>query len=213
MALILKKKASVPPLPEDIYLGVCYAVIDIGMQYEQFQGKSAKLKHKIMLIWEITGEEIEIDGKKEPRVISNEYTFSFEDKANLKKLIDSWFGKDSYSEENGFDIKNFLGKPCQLEITVNDKDYNRIANIMRLARGQTAHEPKELLYYEIGDESTHDVFDKIPEWIRDKIKKSVDFENIVDIPDKTPGSAEPPSLQKRAEKKTNEKSKTEEVPF
>lgn len=203
MAIILKKKAAAPPLAEDIYLGVCYAVIDLGRQYSERYKKSSE---KIMLIWEITGETVEIDGKSEPRVISKDYSASFNDKSNLKILINSWLGKDSYSEETGFDIKNFLGKPCQLEISIEEKDdgskYNRLTNIMRLAKGQTAHEPKELIYYEIGDESTHGVFEKIPEWIQDRIKKSIDFENFVDIPDKPTNETE-----------TSDKSNKTEVPF
>ena len=184
MALKPEKKTSVPPLAEDVYCGVCYAVIDLGRQYSE---KYKKTSHRIMVIWEITGEMVEIDGSMEPRVISKEYSLAWGDKSELKKLSDALFGNNAYTDDT-FEAKIILGKPCQLSVTVEEKDdgakYNRLTNIIKLAKGQTAHEPKELLYYEIGDDSTRDVFEKIPLWVRDKIKKSIDFESLADIPDK-----------------------------
>jgi hypothetical protein len=182
MALKPEKKVYAPPLSEDVYCGVCYAIIDLGKQYSE---KYKKLSHRIMIIWEITGETIEIDGNAEPRVISKEYSLTWGDKSELKKLSDSLFGNNAYTDDT-FEAKIILGKACQLDITIQEKEdgtkYNKLANIIKLAKGQKAHDPKELLYYEIGDDGTHDIFDKIPEWIRDKIKQSVDFENTVDIP-------------------------------
>ena len=200
MALKPEKKTYVPPLPEDVYCGVCYAVIDLGNQYSE---KFKKTSHKILIIWEITEETIEIDGKAEPRVISKEYSLAWGEKAELKKLSDSLFGNNAYTGDT-FEAELVLGKPCQLDITIEEKDdgtkYNKLSNIIKLAKGQTAHEPKELLYYEMSDIGTHDIFDKIPMWVREKIRKSVDFETVVDIPDK-------------AESETTEPTKKTKPPF
>ena len=183
MALKPQKKSSVPPLPEDTYCGVCYAVIDLGQQYSE---KYKKTSHKIMFMWEVTGQTVEIDGKPEPRVISREYSLSWGDKSKLKELSDALFGSNAYTDET-FEARLVLGTPCLLSVGIDKKDdgsqYNRVTAITKLLKGLEVHEPKEQLYYEIGDETTHGAFEKLPEWIREKIKKAVDFTNKVDIPD------------------------------
>ena len=197
MALKPEKKTTVPLLAEDTYCGVCYAVIDLGKQYSE---KYKKTSHKIMFIWEITGQTVEIDGKPEPRVISREYTLTWGDKSRLKEMSDALFGSNAYTDET-FEARLVLGTPCLLSVGIDKKDdggqYNKVTTITKLLKGLTVHEPQELLYYEIGDASTHGVFEKIPEWIREKIKKSVDFENKVDIPANSD--------------KVNQKAKTETV--
>jgi hypothetical protein len=91
----------------------------------------------------------------------------------LRKDLESWRGKKFTEEElEGFDVKNVLGKPCQIQVLHSEgkKKYANIASIVSWPRG--ANQPKiesELLYYEIHNQ---EVFAKIPEWIQKKIVES-----------------------------------------
>jgi len=190
MALKPTKK-TVILLEADIYIGTCYAVIDLGEQYNE---RYKKTSHMIMLMWEIADEYVEIDGKQEPRVISKDYALVWNDRANLTKLIESWFGKGVYNADT-FEANVCLGKSCQLDISAEINEagtaYNKVVNIARLAKGQQGHTPKELLYYEFDDPTTHDVFEKIPEWVQAKIKRAVNYKNIVDIPEEPQEESQP----------------------
>ena len=136
-----------------------------------------------MLLFEISGETVNVDGEDKPRWLSREYTASLNEKAALYKHLVAWRSRDFTEGEldtdgGGFDIESMLGKPCMLTVIVKDGDngaYNRIENIAALPKGVPAPTTEqELLAYDI-DERDEEVFAKLPEWIQGKIKKSTQF--------------------------------------
>lgn len=188
-----KKRTTVPPLAGGTYLGICIGIIDLGEQYNQ---NFKNYADKLMLLFEISGETVNVDGEDKPRWLSREYTASLNEKAALYKHLVAWRSRDFTEGEldtdgDGFDIKSMLGKPCMLTVIVKDGDngaYNRIENIAALPKGVPAPTTEqELLAYDI-DERDEEVFAKLPEWIQGKIKKSTQFadkppEENLDFPD------------------------------
>lgn len=175
-----KKRTTVPPLAGGTYLGICIGIIDIGEQYNQ---NFKNYADKLMLLFEISGETVNVDGEDKPRWLSREYTASLNEKAALYKHLVAWRSRDFTEGEldtdgDGFDIESMLGQPCMLTVIVKDGDngtYNRIENIAALPKGVPAPTTEqELLAYDI-DERDEEVFAKLPEWIQDKIKKSTQF--------------------------------------
>lgn len=175
-----KKRTTVPPLAGGTYLGICIGIIDIGEQYNQ---NFKNYANKLMLLFEISGETVNVDGEDKPRWLSREYTASLNEKAALYKHLVAWRSRDFTESEldtdgDGFNIESMLGKPCMLTVIVKDGDngtYNRIENIAALPKGVPAPTTEqELLAYDI-DERDEAVFAKLPEWIQDKIKKSTQF--------------------------------------
>lgn len=175
-----KKRTTVPPLAGGTYLGICIGIIDIGEQYNQ---NFKNYADKLMLLFEISGETVNVDGEDKPRWLSREYTASLNEKAALYKHLVAWRSRDFTESEldtdgDGFDIESMLGKPCMLTVIAKDGDngtYNRIENIAALPKGVPAPTTEqELLAYDI-DERDEAVFAKLPEWIQDKIKKSTQF--------------------------------------
>ena len=175
-----KKRTTVPPLAGGTYLGICIGIIDIGEQYNQ---NFKNYADKLMLLFEIAGETVNVDGEDKPRWLSREYTASLNEKAALYKHLVAWRSRDFTESEldtdgDGFDIESMLGKPCMLTVIVKDGDngtYNRIENIAALPKGVPAPTTEqELLAYDI-DERDEEVFAKLPEWIQGKIKKSTQF--------------------------------------
>ena len=146
-----KSGGSFEPVSEGVHIANCISIIDLGDQYSE---KYDKTQRKVLLTWEVTDETIEIDGEEKPRVISNEYTLSLSEKANLRTHLEAWRGKNFTQEElDGFDLQNVLGKPCQLSIVHNERNGNVYANIksiMSIPKGMpTPPVVSELTYFQL----------------------------------------------------------------
>jgi hypothetical protein len=120
MALTAKENSGpgIVPIPEGVYVATCYAVIDLGTHTSPVYGNE---RRKVLLQWEIpeVRGDFERDGKKVnlPRAISQCYTLSLSEKANLRSDLEAWRGRKFTAEElNGFDLKTILGAACQLQI-------------------------------------------------------------------------------------------------
>lgn len=165
------------PLPEAVYNAVCFWVLDLGHHLDE---KFGKRTHSVLIGWETPAERIKIekDGviMNLPRMISKKYTISLNEKANLRKDLQSWRGRVFTEEElKGFDIKNVLGKSCMIQVIHNksgDKTYANIAAIMPLMKGVAPLVPENpLVFFSLQDH--HDQLpEKIPDWVRDIIKTS-----------------------------------------
>lgn len=178
---IRKKGGSVPPLDGGTYPACCVGVVDLGEQYEKYMGeKNGKYISKVLLIFEVLGETVEVEGEQKPRWLSAEYALSLSQKANLYRDLVSWRGRDFTEEElAGYDLSRLAGEKCILTVIVKEtKDggqYNRITGIAGAPRGIQIGDPEsEILIYDI-DERNEEVFDKLPEWVRKKIQKSTQF--------------------------------------
>jgi hypothetical protein len=119
------------PVAAGVYQAVCYAIYDLGHQYSPQFDKSS---HKCLIAWEIPSERIEItkDGQTMnlPRVASIQFTMSLNEKANLKKFLESWRGRAFTPDElNGFDISKLAGANCMIQIIHRTKDGKTYANI------------------------------------------------------------------------------------
>ena len=166
----------IPKLEGGVYTAISSAIIDLGLQTsEKFQ----KTQRKFIMIWNIKGEEVEVNGEKLPRTMSKEYSFSLNEKSTLRKDLQSWRGKVFTDEElQGFNLLNILNKPCQLQIILeekNGKQYNNIAGIMSLPKGTTIEELQNTYHFDIEDESTYMNWSNIPSWIQERIKKADNY--------------------------------------
>jgi hypothetical protein len=138
MALIAKKSSGDFVLcPAGAHLAVCADVIDLGLVKTQWQGKE-KTQHKVRIVWQIN--ERNTDGK--PFVAQRRYTLSLDDRAALRKDLESWRGR-AFSEDelNGFDVESVIGKGCMLNVVHEARDgktYDNVATVMRLPRGMGA---------------------------------------------------------------------------
>lgn len=178
-----KQTSNIPPLEGGTYSAVCVGVIDIG---EQKNEKFGNYSNKMIFIFEIPDEKIEIDGEMKPRWLSQEYTVSLSDKSNLTRTLTSWRGKPLTEEESkkGFDLSNMLDVGCQLQVIVESKEdrhYNKITAVIGLPKGM--EKPKhinDLLLYDM-DSPDKEVFEKLPEWIKAKIEKSTQYKANVEL--------------------------------
>jgi hypothetical protein len=121
---------SFEPAPAGTHQAVCVDVIDKGMQDTQF-GR----KHKVDLAWQIA--ELRGDGK--PFLVFKRYTLSLNEKANLRKDLESWRGQPfTPAEEAQFDVERLLGANCLINVQhkqTGDKTYANVMSVMPLLKG------------------------------------------------------------------------------
>lgn len=122
--------------PVGTHVARCVKILDIGTQKGEYQGK-ATIKRQVIIGWELPNELMsEGDYAGKPFVVSKFYTASLGEKANLRKDLANWRGRDfSEAELGGFDAKNILGKACMLSLTTNDKGKVRVTGVMALPKG------------------------------------------------------------------------------
>ena len=170
-----RAKPKTPPVEPGVYMAVCVGVIDLGEQYsEKFKNYSNKVK----FVWELAGETVEVDGEQKPRQLSKEFTISTSKKGNLRGFLASWNGREYSDEEFGdLDLFDQLGKPCQLQVVLNEtKEYANVANLMQLPKGMPAPEAKSDPVMWDMDRWDDAVFEALPEWVQEQIKKSTQYQ-------------------------------------
>lgn len=172
MGLIAKNEGiEYERLEDGVYTAVSSMLIDLGIQNnERFEKK----QRKFIIVWQILGQTIEINGEEKPRVISKEYTLSLNEKSKLRADLQAWRGKAFTADElNGFDLINILNKPCQLQIITeekNNKPHTNIASIMAMPKGMQVSGTDDTIYFNTYEPETFKNFGKIPKWIQDKIR-------------------------------------------
>jgi hypothetical protein len=140
------------PAPEGVHQAVCVDVIDKGMvETKGFDGKPPKKKHMVSIAWQI--DETRDDGKR--YLVYRRYTLSLNEKASLRKDLESWRGrKFTRDEEMGFDVEKLIGVNCMLNIQHNvsgEKTYANVVSVMPLHKSLTSRKLDPLDYVRESD--------------------------------------------------------------
>lgn len=147
-------------------MGLCYGLVDIGVQPTNFGQKQ-----QVIILWELPDELMQ-DGR--PFGVSKTYTASMNEKAQLRKDIESWRGRKFASDEEAeaYEVPKILGQACLItlsETTKGDKTYTNVGAIAPLMKGMTA--PKahnELVIFDM-DSPDGMIYERLPKWIKQKI--------------------------------------------
>jgi len=188
VSLKIKKKSgpSVPPMDAGTYPAVCVGIIDLGKQYSEMY---KKYSDKMLIIWEIPSQTIQIDGEEKPRWLSKDFSSSLHEKSGLYQMLVSWRGKaftetELKEDENGFmqfSILDMLGTGCFLQVIVEEKEsgsYNRITSAIALPTGMDVPVTETpLIAFDI-DAWNDETFNSLPEWIQERIKKSTQYQKL-----------------------------------
>jgi hypothetical protein len=104
------------------------------------------------------------------------------EKANLRKDLKSWRGRDFTEEEaKSFDISKLIGVACLLGVSNKEskgKTYLEVSSVSTLMKGMEM--PKQINpSFELNyDNFTMEAFMTLPEHIRKKMEKSLEFAKI-----------------------------------
>ncbi len=174
------------PAPAGAFAARCFRVIDLGTQTFTVKGDT-RMAHQCLLTWELNKHMP--DGR--PYTINEKYTVSLHKDAKLTSVLESWRGrKFTDVERKGFELKNVLGKVCFINIVHADRGdrvFSNVASVMPVPDGMTSPSAtNEQLYFSIRlwDES---VFQKIPKYYQEIIKRSPEFQQIDNV-GSAPGS-------------------------
>jgi len=194
-----KKQGAIPPA--GLQLGVCYSIIDLGTQEEQFPGKPATLAQKVHYSWELPNlPKITFDEKKgpQPMALFQEYTVAAGEKAKLPKMLCSW-GAIAPSQLKSITsdfLKAFLGQACMLNVThtaaktavdsttgfpiqyanIGQNGLSVMPRMPEIAKPNGTLNPIKFLDLDKFDWA---VYNSIPNFLQEKIAKSKEWPSIL----------------------------------
>ena len=188
MAITAKKSSNEQRelIPAGNYVARCYKMIEIGTIPTKYL-EQEKMTHKVRFGWELPTELKVFSQEKgeQPLVIDKEYTLSLADKANLRKDLKSWRGKDfTEAEAEAFDVTKLLGVQCLINIIhINGKKdptmvYEAIGSISPLPKGLICPaqiNPSFIFDFENFDKSK---YDSLPQFIREQIATSNEYKDL-----------------------------------
>ena len=157
----------------------CYRIIDLGTQAGEWQGKPI-YRRQVVLTWELPSELMtEGDHAGQPFSVSRFYTASLSEKANLRKDLQNWRGREFTPEElAGFESKNLLGKACMLSITANDKGKNRVTGVSGIPKGLVVPPQVNPSVSFSLDDFDAKVYESLPKFYKELIASSPEYQHI-----------------------------------
>lgn len=168
-------------VPAGTHLARCYQFLHIGNVPNTFPGAQSAVINKIRLTWELPDEKVSFKEGEEPKPfsISQDYTLSMNEKANLRKMVQSWLGQKMTDEEaTDFDVETLVGKPCLLTIvhtTKGDKTYASVNNVTALPGKMecpAAINAPSVINWET---MTVDAFNALPEFLQKKMQEAAEY--------------------------------------
>ena len=199
MKIPVKTSPKIDPIPQDSHHAICYGVLDLGSHYKE--GQWAGVKHEVLILFELPNQRIEIekDGEKVnlPRAQSQTYTYSMSDRANLRKDLQTWRGKNFTDlEAADFDLKELLGSNCILHVLHRTSKstgniYASIESITKLMPGMDKKTPENPTVYFSFDNGIDSIPETAPPWVIEKIKSSDEYSYIMDARSGADGTLEP----------------------
>lgn len=167
--------------PAGTHIARCVRLIDLGTQFGEYQGKPTSAR-KIVVGWELPNERMtEGEYAGQPFTVVKWYTASIGEKANLRKDMVNWRGREFTDDElKGFDIKKLLGVPCLLSLTPNEKQKVRVTGIMKPPPGTVCPpQANPSLYFSLErDEFNQATFDALSEYWQGEIRKSPEWADL-----------------------------------
>lgn len=175
---IPKTSTSFTHCPAGEHPALCKAIIDLGTHEESFKGRDVS-RRKVRIEWQVP-DELDDDGY--PYTVGEEYTFSRDERANLRKMLEWWREKKfTESELDQFDIRSILERPCLLQISINAKGYPVIDSVDRLPKGRDVGPlvGSTLLFSLDPAEVDLALLERLPDWVVKKIKSSPEYHDIL----------------------------------
>lgn len=169
-------------VPAGTHLARCYQFIHIGHIPNTYPGSTSAIINKIRLTWELP-EELTVFKEGEdakPFSVSQDFTLSMNEKATLRKMVQSWMGKTLTDDEAAvFDAESLVGEPCLLTIIHKEgkdgKKYANVQNITKLPAKMVCPESVNALKIINWQDMTKEVFGSLPEFIQKKMQESAEY--------------------------------------
>jgi hypothetical protein len=169
---------------------VLVGLVHLGTTEQEYNGKKYD-RDKILLVWELVAET---DSEGKNFIVEADYTFSLNEKAGLRKIIEGWSGK-TIPEGTDLDLLKFLGRGCMLnlteEISAKQKKFIEVASVNPLLKNMQVPAPShEAFAFDFDLVESQLDEPPIPDWVpplygrsvREDIKKSYEWAALPLIP-------------------------------
>lgn len=160
-------------IEDGTYVARLVQVIDLGQQ-EITDWKTKEFKgygHRLWIVFEFPTEKITINGEERPRWQGREYALSFHEKSGLTKLVNALDPQGKAKT-----LPELLGSPAMVTIGSTSGNNAKIENVVSLPKGfqvDDLENPAKALDL---SEPDLEVFESLPDWLKEKITSSKDFE-------------------------------------
>lgn len=170
-------------VPAGNHIARCFSMIEIGTVTEEIKGKLTKL-YKVRVTWELPLEQKVFDEAKgsQPFSISKEYTLSMNEKANLRKDLESWRGRGFTEDEaKAFDITKLLGVACMLNVIHKTSQagnpYAAISGVTPIPKGVTCPpQINSMFVLSYDDDKWEAKFGTLSQYVKERIEKTPEFQ-------------------------------------
>lgn len=167
-------------MPSGNHIARCYAMVQIGTIKEESGVYAGKEQHKVRITWETPHESHDFGKGMQPFSISKEFTLSMNEKATLRKMLESWRGRAFTEDEaKAFDITKLVGVPCMINVihktSGKGNQYADISSIATLPKGLQAPAQVNESFVLSFDDWNQNIFDSLSDFVKDKIKSSKEY--------------------------------------
>ncbi|MBQ2995625.1 MAG: hypothetical protein IJE22_00110, partial [Oscillibacter sp.] len=171
-------KPSLPPVPGGTYLAVCVYSIAVGEQLCEFKDKGKTYNNQVMLGFELSGVDIEIDGKKEARTLGRTFNIAKSKNSALRKFVGAWQAREFTDEEFlELDTNDLVGKTAMLNVVLNESgEYANIEGCFQIPAGFPQPVPTLPLIRFDMEPWDQAAFEALPEWAQARVKKSTEWQ-------------------------------------
>jgi len=147
-----------------------------GYRLDAEGNKKLKYAHQVSLSFEGQNDE------KRFFVRTKDLTLSLNDRAILSKYLEALLGRKIVEGDKPRTLlEEALGKPCIVTVThvqVGDKTYANLGNVAVPMKGMNVLEAKAPLTFLNFKNWDQEAFEKLPEFVRDKIRNSSEYRKM-----------------------------------
>ena len=185
----INKKTPRTLTPKGNHLARVFSIIQIGTVPEEYKGETKDMP-KVRIGWELplkmnefeytdkeTNETVKV---KKPFAISQEYTLSLGSKAKLRPVVEGIIGTGLTDKEaDVFDLSQIMGMTCMVDVrhkmSKSGNEYAFVGAVTSVPEGMNVPEPiNDTVLFEWSN-FNEEVFEKFPDFIKDKIKTSKEW--------------------------------------
>lgn len=180
-------QTKVQSVEEGNYVARVCKIIYMGTVEGEYKGEKNSA-YKVSITWELPTEmKVWKEGEEpKPVFVSKIYTLSMAKKASLRPVVEGIVGGMTDAEAYEYDLDDLMGKVCLLNITYGvsetGKEKQNIGT-SKLIKGMTEPDPISkpiILSYTDWNE---DVFLALPQFIRDEMSKTVEYQLLKGLAD------------------------------
>ena len=182
-----KAKKSYPRIEDGTYVARIVRILDFGKQVatdwktgdiKYYDNGDPVVQHRVWIDFEFPTEQIELDGVMRPKWVGKEYVVSAHEKAAIQALLKA-ADPGGKMTMKGRNVKGLLNLPLMVTIGSTSTGKAKVAAVSSLMKGmQVADLANPTAFFDL-DEGDTTVFETLPQWMKDRITTSVDFDETM----------------------------------